>query len=241
MIRQAVLRHFKRFQEISFELPGHVVIAGPNNTGKTTVLQAVAAWHLALTKWRELNDFRRRSGRYAWAPIARQAFSAVPLRTFDLLWNQRSTASAIEIEIVDHVGSRLTMELRHDSTEQIKVRPRRDSEPTAVREMRIDAVFVPPMTGLATEEPLYARPEYLDAMLSQARPGEVLRNLLVQAHYSEEAWRFLQTAISRLFDYELLAPNDEGPHIIAEYRSSSGGPHQSIRAEPSSGALELPQ
>lgn len=52
MIQRLVVRRFKRFAEAEFVLPGHLVLAGPNNTGKTTVLQAVAAWSLALTRWR---------------------------------------------------------------------------------------------------------------------------------------------------------------------------------------------
>ena len=40
MIRTIRIRGFKRFDESEFRLPGHVVLAGPNNTGKTTVLQA---------------------------------------------------------------------------------------------------------------------------------------------------------------------------------------------------------
>ena len=34
---------FKRFEDVEFVLPGHIVVAGPNNTGKTTLLQAIAA------------------------------------------------------------------------------------------------------------------------------------------------------------------------------------------------------
>lgn len=89
MIQRLVLRRFKRFDEIEFRLPGHVVLAGPNNTGKTTVLQAIAAWDLAFNRWRQVNSAgkpQRASGKYyTWAPIARQAFSAVSLREFDLL------------------------------------------------------------------------------------------------------------------------------------------------------------
>ena len=77
MIHTVRIRGFKRFGEVEFRLPGHVVLAGPNNTGKTTVLQAIASWSLALRRWRELNDFNSRQG-YTRAPIARQAFAAVP-------------------------------------------------------------------------------------------------------------------------------------------------------------------
>ena len=48
MIERVTIRRFKRFDEVTFDVPGHIVLAGPNNTGKTTMLQAVAAWDLAL-------------------------------------------------------------------------------------------------------------------------------------------------------------------------------------------------
>ena len=47
MITRVVIRRFKRFDEVAFDIPGHIVLAGPNNTGKTTLLQAIAAWDLA--------------------------------------------------------------------------------------------------------------------------------------------------------------------------------------------------
>jgi predicted ATP-dependent endonuclease of OLD family len=72
MIRKIVIRRFKRFDEVEFVLPDNIVLAGPNNTGKTTVLQAVAAWGLAFNRWKELNDFYRHGGAYPKAPIARQ-------------------------------------------------------------------------------------------------------------------------------------------------------------------------
>ena len=50
MIRSVRIRGFKRFREVDFSLPGHVVLAGPNNTGKTTLLQAIASWALALRR-----------------------------------------------------------------------------------------------------------------------------------------------------------------------------------------------
>ena len=95
-----------------------MVLAGPNNTGKTTALQAIASWSLALQRWRELNDFNRRNG-YTRAPIARQAFLAVPLRSFDLLWTDRRYQGQIEIELRHDAGWSVTMELIADSTEQI--------------------------------------------------------------------------------------------------------------------------
>ncbi|MBN2124966.1 MAG: AAA family ATPase [Deltaproteobacteria bacterium] len=225
MIQQVAIRRFKRFDEVSFELNGrHVVLAGPNNMGKTTILQAVSAWSLAFQRWRELNDFQRHGGYYTRAPIARQAFSAVPLRRFDLLWANREYTGNLEVEIRSTEGWTVNMEFIADSTEQIFVRPNRKTEPDALRNARLESVFVPAMTGLSKEEPLYARPETVADLLGQAKPGDVLRNLLVRANHSEKAWKALCDSIGRLFGFSLLPPDAGGAYIVAEYRADPEGP-----------------
>lgn len=220
MIRRLLIERFKRFGQVEFALPGHLVIAGPNNSGKTTVLQAVAAWSLALDRWKSLNDFQRHGGGYTWAPIARQAFSAVPLRAFDLLWRERDYTGEIRIQVRTDAWA-LRMDLRPDSTEQIYVRPE-PVEPNVVRSVALTSVLVPPMTGLNTEEPVYTRPK-LDQLLGQAKPGDMLRNLLLEAHSSEQAWARLQESIRRLFGYQLLPPDGTGANILAEYYARNAG------------------
>ncbi|MGH9837881.1 MAG: ATP-dependent nuclease [Blastocatellia bacterium] len=227
MIRKVVIRNFKRFGEVSFDLPGHIVLAGPNNTGKTTMLQSLAAWSLALRRWRELNDFSPGNDGYVRAPIARQAFSAVPLSAFDLLWNQRTYKGSIEIEV--HTDeSKIAMEFIADSTEQIYVRPKADTDPQALRKAGPEVVFVPPMTGLSTQEPGYRNRATLEALLGQGKSGEVIRNLLVEAHDSSPAWTELCLSIRKLFGYELLPPDASGAYITAEYSASPDGPRFDI-------------
>ncbi len=51
---------------------------------------------------------------------------------------------------------------------------------------RSGAAYIPPMTGLATEEPLYARQGFLDSQLGRGRLGEILRNLLTLAYWQGE-------------------------------------------------------
>lgn len=225
MIRKVVLRRFKRFDEVEFLFPGHIVLAGPNNTGKTTVLQAIAAWDFALRQWRELGDTAKYKGAtWAKAPVARPAFAAVPLRAFDLLWTSRSYSDPIEIEVQSQKGWTVAVELIPDTTEQIYVRPTKTTTMDALRAISSPAVFVPPMTGLVTEEPLYAKREYVDLSLAQARPGQVLRNILNEASQSPSAWAALTDAIARLFNYRILPPDARGAYIIAEYQMEHGGP-----------------
>jgi ABC-type transport system involved in cytochrome c biogenesis ATPase subunit len=223
-IRRVRIEGFKRFDDVEFVLPGHIVVAGPNNAGKTTLLQAIAAWNLALTRWKELNDFQRHGGGYTRAPIARQAFSAVPLRSFDLLWRNRTYRGELQITIVTDEWT-LPLKLEADSTEQIYVRPA-PVDPQIVRRAGLTTVLVPPMTGLGIDEPVYQRPK-LDQLLGQGKPGDMLRNLLVEAHQSA-AWDRLQESIRRLFGYQLEPPNATGAHIVAEYRSMEDGPRFDI-------------
>jgi predicted ATPase len=215
VINRVVLRRFKRFDEVEFRLPDHVVLAGPNNTGKTTLLQAIAAWDLALRRWKELNDYNVRQA-YTFAPIARQAFSSVPLRSFELLWNERRTGRQIEVEVQVGAGRPIAMEFHFDTTEQLKVRPHFQVRPSTLRSSDLRTTYIPAMSGLSREEPLYARPETIDELLAQGRPGEVLRNLLYVANRDENAWRALTQSIRKLFNVELLPPQ-AGAYITAEY------------------------
>lgn len=230
MIRRVRIKGFKRFTDVAFDLPGHIVIAGPNNTGKTTLLQAIAAWSLALSMWRRRGDFQKHRGAYAKVPVTRQVFSAVPLRAFDLLWTERSyRGGPIEISITHGSGWTVTMELIPDTTEQIFVRPTAAAPQPLLAEggASISTVFVPPMTGLSTDEPLLQAPK-IEQMLGYGKPGDVIRNLLVMAHQEPEAWQNLTACIRKLFGYELEPPNSQSADILAEYRAKLNGPKLDI-------------
>ncbi len=221
MIRTVTIRRFKRFEQETLDVSGHVILAGPNNCGKTTVLQAIAAWSLGLKRWKELNDFQRHGGAYTKAPIARQAFSAVPVRTFDLLWKDRAYSGMVEIELQLGDGNRATIEFHRDSTEQIYVRPKNDVEPAVIRDLVVDVVYVAAVGGLSFEEPVY-QPDYIQTLLGRQRPGDVVRNLLLQAAQGAR-WDRLKEAVKRLFGVELLVPESVGGQILSEYRPAGGG------------------
>jgi predicted ATPase len=218
VIESVIIRGFKRFggEGITLDLRGrHVVLAGPNNTGKTTVLQAIAAWGFGLDRWRRLNDYNRRNG-WVKVPITRQQFMPVAVRSFDLLWTQRAYQGKFEV-VVRGRGWTIGIEFLSDSTEQIYVRPTEGTSDATLREPPVATVFVPAMTGLTVEEPVY-QPAKLDQLIGQNRPGEVLRNLLVTAHGREDVWRKLVVTVRELFHVDILPPDATGADIIAEYR-----------------------
>ena len=256
-INKVVIRNFKKFKEETFNLSDHIVIAGPNNSGKTTLLQAIASWSLALDRWRELNDYQRHGGAYTKAPIARQAFYTVPLLTFNWLWHRRDYRGNIEIAItftgqvvsgktgaysgiresLSHppepatVRETVTLEIRSDSSEQVYVRPKADVDPQLLRRLSFPKpVFVPAMTGLSTEEPIYQWPK-INQMLGRGKPGDVLRNLLLESSYDQDVWKRLTDSVHRIFGCKLLPPNTDGPNIVVEYQDQVNG----VKFEMSSG------
>jgi energy-coupling factor transporter ATP-binding protein EcfA2 len=217
MIKEVVLRRFKRFEEERFPLGGNIVLAGQNNSGKTTVLQAISAWALAFEQWKLLHDPSKHGGYYAKKPVARQAFSAVPLRAFDLLWHDRNTSGPIEIEVQAEEGWTLAMELTADSTEQIYVRPRRDTRPEQVLGPGLGVVYVSSVDGLEIEEPALGNPEWIRTLLGRQRPGSILRNLVLEVSRGNR-WADLRESVRRLFGVDLLVPETPGGQILCEFR-----------------------
>jgi len=92
MIKRVRLVRFKRFIDETFDLTGNpVLLAGPNNSGKTTLLHALASWNLATTRWlaeRGDSGGKRRIG------VALDEFTSLPLREMNLLWLNRHTGGA---------------------------------------------------------------------------------------------------------------------------------------------------
>ena len=65
MLTRLVIRNFKRFREVEIELGSPVVFIGPNNSGKTSAMQALALWDIGLMRWYEKRSgksTRRRNG-----------------------------------------------------------------------------------------------------------------------------------------------------------------------------------
>lgn len=238
MIRRVTLGYFKRFKSQSFELADSVVLAGPNNSGKTTLLQAIAVWNLALRKW-----IARRAGRKATSgvSITRKDFTAVPLREMNLLWHNTFTkltkdeqegghranaprVMSIALEGISGGESwHLTFEFTYHSSELLYARPSKDhidDLPRAAQDFQV--VHVPPFSGIGPEETRYDRP-YQDLQIGQGKVGDILRNLLLEVYekYSKErdgGWESLSREVEAIFGYRLQPPEYEGrPFILCEY------------------------
>ena len=103
MLTKLICRNFKCFGEVEIELGNPVVFIGPNNSGKTTALHALALWEIGLKRW---NEHRRRSpqaGRRRGITVNRRDLISVPVPNAKLLWHNlqvRNVQEYVRMDII---------------------------------------------------------------------------------------------------------------------------------------------
>lgn len=242
MIKQVRVEYFKQFKQQVCDLDRGVVLAGPNNSGKSTLMQAIVVWDLAFRKWSERHS-PRATERYG-IPVTRSEFTAVPLRDIKHLWTNASAhlkkadvddggapgqprrlfvelSGSFPAEAADGEDWALGFELKYQSSEQVYVRPSIQDAGMLERIRSATAiVHVPPFSGIGVNEPRHDRP-YQDLLVGQGKAGDILRNLLLELYESraESGWMQLCKDIDEIFGFELVPPKyDSTPYIVSEYR-----------------------
>src|ERR1700690_69512 len=86
MLTSLRVKNFKRLKEVEIELGKAVVFVGPNNSGKTTALQALALWEAGLRKWVEKRSAKDTPEKRPGVTINRRDLIAVPVPDANLLW-----------------------------------------------------------------------------------------------------------------------------------------------------------
>src|SRR5260221_14767245 len=79
MLTKLTIRRFKRFEQAEIELGKAVVFIGPNNSGKTTALQALALWEIGLRRWVEKRSAKDTPEKRPGVTINRRDLIAVPV------------------------------------------------------------------------------------------------------------------------------------------------------------------
>ncbi len=231
MLDRLVIRNFKRFDEVEIELGHAVVLIGPNNSGKTSALQALALWELGVRRWSEKRGFKEVPAIRSGVPINRRDLVSVPVPDTNLLWRDlhvqkgmredgKTKTQKISIEIEVHGVSEgaswsCGLEFYDPHAESLYCRPlgwaRKGPQtgpglPEAAARVRV--AYLPPMSGLAANE---ARidPGAVQVRLGEGRTAEVLRNLCFQLHPTEgprPEWTELVSRIEALFGVTLAPP-----------------------------------
>lgn len=235
MIHKLTLRNFKSIGEQSYDFTDFDLLVGRNNSGKSTVLQALAIWQFCVDEFHRA----KRSGSTG-IQIVLPNFTALPVPEFNLLWKDRTDRfyptengskkqKFILIEITvewrdpANVSRTFGVELRYHSPQTIYATPVggwaafRECEKTS-HLPRI--AFVPPFSGLEPSE------KWLDVaptrqQVGKGQPGSVLRNLLLRVcppppkdthgkvakgYKVPDDWTELANVVQRWFSVELLPP-----------------------------------
>lgn len=213
------IENFKRFSERQHIAFGHpAVLIGPNNCGKTSTIQALALWSLAVRTWRDLRKDSSAKDRTS-VPINRLAITSAPIPRTRLLWHQgrvrignKDITMSITVGVLhDGVSKPLTMQFRNKGDELIYCDPDEQSrQDMALIEYaaRIKVELLYPMSGLESEEPIL-KPGRIDVLLGQGRTAEVLRNLcLIVVRDHPDDWKRIQQWMKRLFLIELAQPQE---------------------------------
>lgn len=248
MLTKLTIRNFKRFERVEIELGNPVVFIGPNNSGKTTALQALALWGIGLKRWNEKRRDKTPEKRPG-VTINRRDLIAVPVPDANLLWRNlhvrdvqnvggkpRTKNIRVDIIVEGVTGGRAWMcgmEFDYANEESFYCRPLRTSESNNPERMQIPEAasavriaFLPPMSGLTANE-TRLDPGAINVRLGEGRTAEVLRNLCYQLSTAEEGpqrWEQVCQKIHGLFGVSLDGPKyiPERGEIEMTYRDQSG-------------------
>jgi hypothetical protein len=240
MLTKLTIRNFKRFGEVEIELGNPVVFIGPNNSGKTTALQALALWELGLRRWRENSKNHQPPKSKLKLTVNRLDLAALPVPSALQLWrdllvhvgSKAPYLPNVKIEIlVEGVFSAFTwrcgFEFYYANEESLYCGPmdlQSDSQPVPPEnEMgKCQVAFLPPMSGLAANEILL--PEgAINTRIGEGRTAEVLRNLCWRiSSQSPGEWAKVVEHIRSMFGCELDEPREipERGEIVMSYREA---------------------
>lgn len=79
MLTKLTVRNFKRFGEVEIELADPVVFIGPNNSGKTSAMQALALWDIGLKRWNEKRSGKSTPEKRPGVTVNRRDLVAIPI------------------------------------------------------------------------------------------------------------------------------------------------------------------
>ena len=241
MLIKLCIRNFKLFDSVEIELGERVVFVGPNNSGKTSALQALALWNAGVRRWVEKRGAGNVPKERAGVTINRRDLIAVPVPVANLLWRdlhvregykeagkQKTRNVLIEID-VDGVdagkawSSSLEFDYANEESFYCRSRVGSDGERVEVPEAAaaVQLAYLPPMSGMAANETRLDEGA-IGVRIGEGRTAEVLRNLCGQASQrGDNSWSAIVDRMQDLFGVQLEDPQyvKERGEIVMSFRA----------------------
>jgi hypothetical protein len=229
MLTKLKIRNFKRFGDVEVDLGNPVVFIGPNNSGKTSALQALALWQVGLSRWNEKRKGKSLPKERQGVTINRLDLVAVPVPSAKLLWknlhvrdvSKTDTGQDTKPVFFDIIVEGVTndkswecgLEFYFANEESFYCRPLRGVNGGSTTRMSVpeeaagvQVAFLPPMSGLAANETRLDQGA-INVRVGEGQTAAVLRNLCYNVHESKpELWTKLVEHIKNLFGSTLEPP-----------------------------------
>ncbi|MCK5131442.1 MAG: AAA family ATPase [Candidatus Sabulitectum sp.] len=225
LIRYVEIENFKGLKApVKIDLEHPAVLIGPNNAGKTSVIQALALWSRGINTWYERNNApkQKESSSNFPARINRLNILEVPVAKARLLWSDTHTRRGKNIRIkinicvgIEYEGKvmpcRLEFTCRDNEVIHCKPCPDTINQAGLIEYATgIKYHLLYPMSGIETEEPLI-REGRINVLLGQGQTAQVLRNLCYSVLERDRAngsddWQRIVELTDKLFGIGLSEP-----------------------------------
>ncbi len=254
MLLKLKIENFKRFDNVEIELGDAVVFIGPNNSGKTTALQALTLWDVGWRKWLSKRKNGSKAQERRGVAINRRDLFAVPTPSGRLLWRDlgvRNVTKTNGVQSTQNVHIKIAvegltngvlwecgLEFDYANEESLYVRPvkfvggeKQEQLSIPPEAELIKVAFLPPMSGLASEEFVKQSGE-ISVLIGQGQTAQILRNLCYRVCYPissenevSENWMKVASHIEKLFGSKLLPPvlHPERGEIRMQFNEGSRG------------------
>ena len=245
MITSVKIENFKKFLSADFMISQPIsLFVGQNNGGKTTALQAISLWSFLIMQWKQKKgggSAKERTG----APVTRAEIHPAPVLEITNLWTEGQVrkkmrgSENIKLRITlrgVNEGTRKPWEYGVEATfgnkELLYANP---IDVNAEMPDEVGKIFhLPPLSGVQTEEPKIDPGAQLRA-IGEGRPGEILRNLLLDLYdHHPEKWEKLIKASKEFFAIDVLPIQYNpvtDPHISVFYQSVAPRSKQQYKME----------
>lgn len=233
MVTKISITNFKKFEHIELQFKSTVVLVGPNNSGKTTALQALSLWELGLRKWQEYKRQKPKSNRKSGLTVNRQEVLSIPTTEARQLWkdlhvrdsfrddekNKQMTVNVLIRIVVEGIYQDLTktpkiwkigMEFDYANPESLYCRimdnPQTGQAYDVYQDINYETIgFLHPMSGINPVEDKLEKGS-IHARIGEGRTAEILRNLCYIVAQDSDKWVQLHEIIKKQFDVSIEPP-----------------------------------
>ena len=219
------INNFKGLGErVHVDLGNPSVLIGPNNAGKTTVLQALSLWGRAVRAWLEKKGSGHMKGKRDGVGINRLLIMDIPVKETRYFWNATRIRTGnnlivfsicVGVRMPGGVTKPLRMEFSYRDSESLYAKPSNEhygDQALLEASQRIEFNLLYPMSGLAsgvseTTEETRLPDGRVNVLLGQGQTAQVLRNLCYKVwEGSKEDWSRICDIMESMFRYRLGKP-----------------------------------